>query len=74
MHKNNEIVLTYEERIQMTNPHYIADKHFLYDILQLKGVACMRTKNMVEASFSFFEAQETLNQRESPIMKISAMR
>lgn len=42
----------------MTNDNYIPDNNYLYEIYQIRGVACLRNKRVVEASKSFAVAQE----------------
>jgi len=51
-------VASYAERIQGNNKNYILDKVFLYEIHHFKGIACIRSKNIVEASKCFSRTEE----------------
>jgi tetratricopeptide (TPR) repeat protein len=51
--KRGDKTLSYQERIQMQKENYVPDSIFLYEIYQIRGVACLRAKRVVEASKSF---------------------
>eukprot|EP00347_Sterkiella_histriomuscorum_P011112 403373711 len=50
--------LSYQEKIQMTKSNYVPDDQYLFEIYQIRGVACLRANKVVEASKSFQVAQE----------------
>jgi hypothetical protein len=51
-------VLAYQDKIIFQKPNYVLDNQFLFEIYQIRGVACLRVNKILEASKSFSVAQE----------------
>ncbi|CDW86496.1 cyclic nucleotide-binding domain containing protein [Stylonychia lemnae] len=50
--------ISYQEKIQMQKANYIPDDQYLFEIYQMRGVACLRGNRIVDASKSFTVAYE----------------
>ena len=50
--------MSYQEKIQMQKANYIPDDQYLFEIYQIRGVACLRGNRIVDASKSFTVAYD----------------